>query len=278
MPETGRDHTLILQNRMKKRRRRKIVFRVFAAACLLFLAAYWASQLPLFRIASISAEDSPSAGADEIASASGLAEGMSGLETLLRDPLGIPTLRLRTAERRIESALPFVEDATVRWILPDKVSIRVVEKEPVFVCDAGGEAFLMDRRTTIIGPASKRPDLDLPSIRGIDAAGKAPGDSLLPENAMLFESLGTLIASIKSLDDSTGWDLFGRVRAYDLSNLYAVCFTIDTGLEVCVGDVRNIDAKLVFLKASFDSGLSGAAGIFTIRDDGSGTLTGNLHK
>ena len=120
MPETGRDHTLIFQKRMKIRRRRKILFRVFLAACVVFLLSYWATRLSYFKLTAIAAEDSASAGADEIAAASGLSEGMSCLGVLLRDPLGIPTLRLRTAERQILRALPFVEKATVRWILPDK--------------------------------------------------------------------------------------------------------------------------------------------------------------
>jgi cell division septal protein FtsQ len=268
LAEQRKDLVTRFKRKAKLQKRRRAIFRTFIVLCILFLIYYWAARIDFFNIDAISVTGNISAPEADILSDSGLNTGVNGLFVMYRSILGLPVLRMYDVEKHLAADFPFIDRVTVRYLIPDKVSIIIKEREPVFMIDIGGTKYFMDIEARIIGPADKRPDISLPVIFGLETTDKVPGDSLLPENDRKFATLEALITSMKSIDKNDGYALYNSITAYDLTDLFSVSFHVNAILAVKIGDIQNIDAKIRFVDASLAGDLAGKAGIFTYTADG----------
>lgn len=100
-----------------------------------------------------------------------------------RNIFTIDTSKLRASL----DALPQVERAEIRRILPDRVDIRVVERQPVaWIADSpnvelklGGNAYLVDARGMVMRNRKMLPEyMALPLIVGVNMEDVAPGQRL----------------------------------------------------------------------------------------------------
>lgn len=82
---------------------------------------------------------------------------------------GRSVLRVPLADRRAQiEALPWVESATVRRALPNRIEVEIVERTPIAFLRDGTDLFLIDKQGTILD----RPlaaDFRFPVITGINA-------------------------------------------------------------------------------------------------------------
>ncbi len=88
----------------------------------------------------------------------------------------IVSLDMAAARQRIE-ALPWVETAMIKRVLPDKVAIAITERRPVAVWQDGAAAVLVDRSGRRLASAGSHAPTGLLQISGADAASAV--DSLL---------------------------------------------------------------------------------------------------
>lgn len=241
--------------------------------CVLFLVYYWAARINFFKIDGVSVTGNVSASEEEIKTASGLEGGVNGLFVMYRNILGLPLLRMLDVEKHLAEDFPFIQKVTVRYLIPDKIAIKIIEREPVFIIDLNGVKYFMDIEAKIIELAEKRPAISLPAIYGFDATDKMPGDSLLPENDRKFAALEALITSVKNVDKNDGSKLYDMITSYDLTDLFAVKFNMNSILTVNIGDIQNIDSKIRFVNASYSKDLAGKKGEFSNTADGTWVFT-----
>ncbi len=83
---------------------------------------------------------------------------------------GRSVLRIPLSERRAQiEALPWVERATVRRALPNRIEIEIVERTPIAFLRDGSDLFLVDRQGMILdGPLEA--DFHFPVVTGIDSS------------------------------------------------------------------------------------------------------------
>lgn len=109
---------------------------------------------------------------------------------------------------------PWVEDATLRRVLPSRVEVVIRERSPMGVSRLGQTLYLVDQRGVIVdeyGPAYA--DIDLPLIDGLASASIA-GGGLVDETrawlaGQLLGELGqdqALLAQISQIDVSDAYD------------------------------------------------------------------------
>ncbi|HCG30955.1 MAG TPA: FtsQ-type POTRA domain-containing protein [Thermomicrobiales bacterium] len=108
------------------------------------------------------------------------------------DAIGEPIFSIDASQAAGRVArLPYVERVTVRTSFPDKVTITVVERQPVLAWQAGGQVWLVDTRGHILTGSAPAPDgvptivseMDAPAVGGtldpaIVAAGVAATQTL----------------------------------------------------------------------------------------------------
>jgi cell division protein FtsQ len=117
-------------------------------------------------------------------------------------------------------ASPWVEDATLRRVLPSTLEIVVHERRPMGVGRIGTALYLIDRRGVVVdeyGPAYA--DIDLPIIDGLSASPQ-DGDALV--DTARAEFAGRVIASL-----ATRPELAKRVSQIDVSDLHNAVVILD---------------------------------------------------
>jgi cell division protein FtsQ len=117
-------------------------------------------------------------------------------------------------------ASPWVEEATLRRMLPSRVDVQIRERRPIGIGRLAGELYLVDATGVVIdqyGPAYA--DLDLPIIDGL-AARPAEGASAVDERRATLAS--RLIAALE-----TAPDLAKRVSQIDVSDAHDAVVILD---------------------------------------------------
>jgi cell division protein FtsQ len=83
---------------------------------------------------------------------------------------GRSVLRIPLAERRAQiEALPWVERATVRRALPNRIEVEIVERTPIAFLRDGSDLFLVDRQGMILDRPLEA-DFHFPVVTGIDSS------------------------------------------------------------------------------------------------------------
>lgn len=134
------------------------------------------------------------------------------------------------AARRIEM-LPFVKHATVHPLLPNRVRIDVVEREPVAVWQADGHDFWIDSQGVTL-PVSSQVDI-LPLLTDLDGSTVVAG-AVDPHIASGVAELHRQLPDIRQF-------------AYDRSR--GLHFTMPTGTVVILGESERLAERVEHLIA-----------------------------
>ena len=133
-----------------------------------------------------------------------IVDGLEGQNTL--------TVDLDRWQKRL-LASPWVEEATVRRVLPSRIDIHVRERRPMGIARLGSTLYLIDPRGVVIdeyGP--NYADIDLPIIDGL--AGR-PGESLSAVDEGRARLAGRLLAALQ-----TRPELAKKVSQIDVSDVH----------------------------------------------------------
>ena len=134
-------------------------------------------------------------------------------------------------------ALPAVQSARVSTFLPNRLEIRVGERTPVAIWQAGGTAFLVDREGRILGATpSARP---LPTIRDVDPSDLRAG-SIVDADAL--ETTFRLQKLLPEVARTTP-------REFEYGRETGVSVVPDSGPRLRFGNRENLDWKMTALVA-----------------------------
>ena len=152
----------------------------------------------------------------------------------------ILTVRLDAWRDRLLSS-PWVEDATLRRVLPSTVEIAVKERRPMGIGRIGLALYLVDAHGVVIdeyGPAYA--DIDLPMIDGL-AASPTDGGALVDQARAEFAA--RLMANL-----ATRPDVAARVSQIDVNDLHnaVVILENDTAL-LRLGDTGFVERLQQYL-------------------------------
>jgi cell division septal protein FtsQ len=167
-----------------RRRARRLASLVLAAAWLAGLLALMIA--PVFHVRRVDVSGNRRLTADQVVTAAGL-----------RHPGSVFQVDSGTLERRVAS-LTWVRAAWVSPQLPDRVSIRVDEWQPVAVYRAGGgQPWYLSDQAVALGPAG---DADAAPLLGIDGpAEPAPRTGRAPLDRALLTALVNIQRGLPNL-------------------------------------------------------------------------------
>lgn len=189
-----------------------------------------------FRVAEIRVEGNLELSAAEIVSAGGIKKGMS-----------IFLLREQQVAGRIREQYPRVKDIKIGRNLPDMVTIIVTEREPVgYVLTADG-FWLIDNEAVCFAYMAE-PANEYPLISGIDGGLVIPGAPLACP--VREESLQAFFSNRLGVDPL-------HIEKLDLSDRYNLVVHTAEGLEIWLGDGKDMEQKLLLVRESIpyiDSG------------------------
>jgi cell division protein FtsQ len=226
--------------RVKPSRKRKLGVRhlwlAVRLASVIAVAGYAAWRgtslvlgAPALRVADVRVRGNERLSTGEILA---LVDGLKGRNIL--------TVKLDVWRSRI-LASPWVEEATLRRVLPSVVEVAVRERRPIGIARLGRALYLVDRGGVIVdeyGP--NYADLDLPILDGL-ASAPADGASLVDDARAALAA--RLIAALEARPD-----LASRISQIDVSDLHDVVVILkDDTAMLRLGDEEFVDRLQEYL-------------------------------
>jgi cell division protein FtsQ len=201
--------------------------RVAVFACLFVMAGYGTARLVatsgMFTITRVTVRGNAWLASGEVLA---VVDGLKGQNMLLTN--------LHEWRHRL-LASSWVQNATLRRVLPGTIDITIIERRPIGVGRVGGALYLVDERGTVIDEYGPRySDFDLPVIDGL--AGTASGST--GEADMQRVALATrLLGALRSQPD-----LAQRVSLVDVSDPRNAVVMLDTdAVMVRLGDDQFVE-------------------------------------
>ncbi|HHV59885.1 MAG TPA: FtsQ-type POTRA domain-containing protein [Clostridiaceae bacterium] len=220
---------------------------------------------PLYAIKEIKALGSLKYTGDEIIRASGIRYGDNGFQGIGANPGSIFSLRNTNAEKAILEKLPYIKDATVKFIMPDKVEIHVIDREPHMMVSCLGAYLLVDNESYVL-ESFKEPVEGYPVVTGIDFSRYKLGQPLTCTNPDRLETAGKVINAIIESDKTERFKIYELVKSLDVEDVRNIRLFINGTLVANLGDIKDIGYKITFLKEAYFTSIKDTKGIldFTI--------------
>lgn len=229
-----------LSKREKKRLRRKRIllkiFRIFLILGLFIALAVFAFVSPIFNISTIEVENNNQLTSDTIISLSGLKEGQN-----------IFKFWSKNVENKIKEN-PYIEEVNVKRKLPNKVEIKVEERNKDFNVEyLNGYAYI-NRQGYILEISSTKQDLI--TIKGIIT----PVETLVAGNRLNNEDLKKLETVIQIVDICKNYDLDKKITYIDITNENEYLMYLEQEQKLIhIGDSSNISDKILYVQAIVES-------------------------
>lgn len=127
---------------------------------------------------------------------------------------GRSVLRVPLAERRAQiEALPWVERATVRRALPNRIEVEIVERKPIAFLRDGSDLFLVDKQGMILDRPLEA-DFHFPVVTGVTSAMP------LEDRARRMQLMSDFMDQIRQVRSGAG-DSVSEIDLSDASDVQA---------------------------------------------------------
>ena len=145
-------------------------------------------------------------------------------------------------EKRILENCPYVAEVQVKRVFPNKIVIRVVEKEPKWYVEVSGNIYVLDDTLTVIEETFSSgsyvagvPRLVLPNVRSL----------IVGEQPQFGKDEQELKRSLELIYEIGSSNLKYRMTEVDIESRFDINIEIDGKYSVYLGDESNIGEKLL---------------------------------
>lgn len=163
----------------------------------------------------------------------------------LVQPVSMILFNAEHAENKIETSLPFIENAEIKRIWPDKLLVTLEDAVPALAVDTGEGYILMNRSLKVLDDDAVTIGEDAALLRGVTVASSVPGTVIEFTDDI---SRDEFIALIRSFEE------FGieNITEYDLSLLSDVTVVLEHRVEIKLGTLVGSAKKLGFARYVID--------------------------
>lgn len=185
---------------------------------------------------------------EDIIGATNLAIGNNAFKTMGNNIDSILKFRYISAERNIRNSLPYVKDATVKYIIPGKVIITITEREPKYVVLSETSSLLMDSEGYLIDALNEAKDINLTVVRGLKFEKLEIGQALKHQDKESLKIVEKLKEAMVESDSIDNFKFLPILNYIDVSDFRKISIKIDSRIIINFGDMLDIDYKLHFAK------------------------------
>ncbi len=231
------------RNRLIKRIKR--IVKVVLLLGIIIGAIIFATCSPIFNITEIEVLNNNRVSSDTIISLSEISTN----ENIFR------FITIKAINNIKENA--YIEDVTIKRVLPNKVQIEVTEREPAYSVPVLGEFAYINTQGYILEITQN--ELELPIIYGLQTAEEdlTVGNRICEED---LESLETILKIMSAMNDA---ELSEEVTSIDISeeNEYSI-YMQEEQKTIHLGDGSNLSNKMLYITAILEQEKDVAGEIF----------------
>ena len=223
---------IISKAELKKRRRKNRIKRRLSV--LLFLVFCIGSILvilkaPMFNIVSIFCVRENIVKEEEVIKKAELAIGKNIFST-----------NMSNAVDRIKT-IPYISDAKIKRIFPNKLEISIMESVPVFCIEENGKLYVFDIEGKLLEIKKPEEKQNLIQVAGVSADKLKLGESIVMNKEDKPDDLLELITILNKKE------MLGGVTKIDLEDITNIKIDIENRIFIDFGINEDIEHKIVFL-------------------------------
>lgn len=215
-----------------KRRKRGAVFYTPIAVLLIGIILIFGISV-FFRVSVIEVIGAKKYTAEQILTVSGIKKG----DNLIFVDAG-------AAEEEIARKLPYLYEIVIEKIVPDKITIKVTESQPISVLSFDGSLWIIDQKARVLEKADDDEAAGKIVITGIDPVSLVEGREINVEENQetklqyLIDLLGAIYKA--GISDQVG--------SLDMTNIGNITFTFTDRFTVIMSGGEDADYKLSLMQ------------------------------
>lgn len=242
----------------------RYIYYVVLFGVLFFILAAVLSTTVLFNTEKFEIKGSTKYGESEIIQLSGVTMGQN-----------LITMDKRAVEQTLLQKLPYVDKVQVSVQLPNTLKITVTEAVAVANVEHDGRYYLISTNGRVMDAEQKKPDKNYITIYGFDAEYASSGDFLTPASEGSRNMLAKLLNMVKTyaqidtndndaiekysilftmLEAINQSELKSKIKSVDISNIYGITVNYDNKLTLRLGNINEVDLKLIIAQKLINSG------------------------
>jgi len=245
-----------------KKRKKKQTFRpiyfwlkfVIILAILLTSIVFMALS-PFFNINAIEVNGTKRYSSDALADLSGIISGKNGFKQIGSSPASILMFRFGNAEKILRKECPYIKEVKVRYIIPSKAVIDIVERTVFAVVPCLGTSLLVDNDGYVLESVSGDEKQNVLVIKGLKISGYKIGGKLADENSESFRCAKKVIDAVHEMDKKERKKLFEKIDSVDVSNLQKVYVVIESRVVVNLGNLQDLNYRISTMKTIFEKNI-----------------------
>ncbi len=226
---------VIDKNERKRKKKIKRIKRILKITTLLIIViggTTFALVSPIFNIQEINVINSEKVSGNEIISLSGISKNQNIFRFL--------------SSKSIEQIKtnPYIEEAQIKRIFPNKVEITVKERKATFNVEFLNEYAYINNQGFILEISNEK--LDLPTIQGI----KTKEEDIKAGNRLNNDDLEKLEIVIQIVDSYKSANLENQITSIDIENKNEYTVYMEEAKKIVyLGDGTNLGDKILWLQA-----------------------------
>lgn len=225
---------------------RLLLFGLIVTGLILF------ARSSFFIVDKVNVSGNQKYGTDEILQHTGLLTGKNVFKMLGEKPKNLVSFRFLDLENEIYEAMPYIKSVSIRPSPPKEIKIKVLERKPYAVLEAGGTSLLIDKE----GYALEKINIANLKEKYFKITGMSVENYKLGQEIKFKE--GNTIADLISFNDillnndkNSKLKLFPQITAIDLSEINNIIVNFDNRITVKFGELKNADYNISFFKELF---------------------------
>lgn len=236
----------------KKDRKRQNYF-ILAMLFVLVVALIGVLSAFLLKINTVEVTGSEKYNSEEVLTAAGLETGDSML-----------LINANTMEEKIKFLLPYVENAEIKRVWPDKISVILEDAKPSLAIDTGKGYILLNNDCKVLEDSAAVVGVKCALIKGVSVESAEPGKTVVFSERL---STDDFVKLTKELEENEITD----ISCFDLTSISSIVITIDHRIEVRLGTLAGAVEKFRFGKRVIEETIASDkkhAMLIDITDDG----------
>ncbi|MCQ4022339.1 cell division protein FtsQ/DivIB [Ruminococcus sp. zg-924] len=222
-----------------KRRKLKNIGVAASIVSIIFIIGIVLSLTVFFRCEQFLVEGAEHYSAQDIIDASGMSLGEN---LFLSDK--------SAGEEKIESSLPFIEEANISVRIPNTMLITVTESKPAFIVSSGNDYIVVSSKGKVMEKIQGKTDkYDAPLVLGCTVKSSELGREIK------FKEPGAL-SILKAISAGLEENEFSGIKEIDISNTARICLNYSNRIKIIIGLPEDISYKLKTAKIIISEKLS----------------------
>jgi len=224
---------ILKYRKYRKRRRAKIVLTVFVSTVLAAGIVVTLFFAPFFAAAEIYVTGNERVQENYIIARSGIR-------------LGDNIFRI-SAQRMVLSIseIPYIREANIRRIFPNRMRIWVSENQPKANVAIGELFAIIDERGNVL--EIQQDPYSIPIIRGLNVDGQSPGERITAHNAANLE------IGINLLNEIIAGELSDSIISIDVTNLTRITMNFENRINITVDSGYELAYRMMFMRNILDT-------------------------